>query len=857
MEHNKAISFSITGNKDSANGHKLLLGIGEHAKTSKDRSIFKGNSHYYSICNTNEFVEYKIKQSNVFGVGRDGSMDMSIYVPINHDIYNGSNERVSPYIVLREVYEAFINANMKYSNYRKKYVYIDEQISKQTFQSIINKYTLKYRPGKVVTMSTDDSIATVFVDSEDDIKTIFLDTQYNEFKNYGEIVVATKALGQEDDSSVILNVSIPRPVHYTVYLNEKEYCNVKDVNQECVVDERYKRPYYTYQTIYFNINTLLNGNKINGIVRFDPVNEIIHCRIDPIPQTKDCYLQIGDSENNIPDANFIVKIEGDVYGLSNSNFILKDIANPNDRENIKSGGVFRLSGDDLGKQWEVIYSGVGHYKISGGAISVNSAITNKTLNIQKYNPYRYFNIGSQFERCSKIDGYMTIKVDCDGNFDTRLLTLHSGNNTVRYSSEIEGYSIDEAMVNNVWTLKYNQHIIIQGFRWENKGEIVARIKPPIGNMTSTRSQLPSTPQKINEKDNNSPKQIKLSINLEQNINLINKQTTVILKDSDRTFIFKEKAWKIENKSLIIPLFAEMYNMSFEVSIETRGYECSYSNKINITDNDVSCQLHLNKKRGIGECIRSNFNILILSLLFLCIIAIGFLTYKIVTYESPVVNPEPDPIEQQDNPSPPQNLDEPTTTDTKATENREELLSEISNMIESIKNSSVKPTKVDEIRRWIKTNESTIEDEELNNLSGLVLKYDSMVTQYNEYYKRFESIDFVFSEIGTISSWYNKTKWTNAYNNDKEQKLTKRIDAYEALNNALNASTNNNRLDGVKTVIQNINIYNDHIDLLKYFTLPVNDSMRSIADKWLINGTYTGIGDINNAVSNIKNNKNPE
>ena len=284
-----SISLRIGGNKLANSGFSVLVNIGSPSPDIKDMTAMPGlieNEYYFFLRHEADQIVYTVQKTRIrsYGAARDGRLLMAIGIPRGYEV-----EAASPYDVLMDVYNTFISRYTTDSLGGTQFSNVEVDVA--DFQNILDRYQLVPARNRYLTMNTDRaSKAFVLVPSAKQIAELMRDSQYVEFQPFGEIIIA-----QEGSTTYPrLSISIPRPLHYKVYVNnflsKKEitsltepYTATADVgeNFECT-------------PLQFTLADLKAGN-IPPEVKLDLQKETVYCTLTPHPKVQTWRLALeGD-----------------------------------------------------------------------------------------------------------------------------------------------------------------------------------------------------------------------------------------------------------------------------------------------------------------------------------------------------------------------------------------------------------------------------------------------------------------------------------------------------------------------------------------------------------------------------------
>ncbi|MBP5295009.1 MAG: hypothetical protein J6Y95_04740, partial [Lachnospiraceae bacterium] len=169
------------------------------------------NEYYFFLRHEPDQIVYTIQKTRIrsYGAARDGRLLMAIGIPKGLEV-----EAASPYDVLMDVYNTFISRYTTDSLGGTQFSNVEVDVA--DFQNILDRYQLIPARNRYLTMNADRAAkAFVLVPSAKQIAELMRDSQYLEFQPFGEIIIA-----QEGSTNYPrLNISIPRPLHYKVYVN--------------------------------------------------------------------------------------------------------------------------------------------------------------------------------------------------------------------------------------------------------------------------------------------------------------------------------------------------------------------------------------------------------------------------------------------------------------------------------------------------------------------------------------------------------------------------------------------------------------------------------------------------------------
>ena len=304
MENPKYISVKVFGNPDSHSGaEKVGFILCNNAKFDFKEPTYAGfqdNSFYFSISIESDCIVFKLIKNNVrsFNSVREGGrLVFGISVPKGYAIAGG----LSPYDALMEIKDKFIGEYMTLKDPLKETYEYNEGIMTSSklneitteLDTVARKYVLEAKSGPYRQMTPGGPTAYVTA-TQDDIRKLMADVQYAEFEPYGEVLVAEKADKAPYDK---LDIQIPRPRNYTVYVNGRSFDTVTDVDKELQFNSGKNANYYDNESVTFTIRELENGKKING-VQINIDEEKIYVTVNASPKKKKISICLNRIDNN-------------------------------------------------------------------------------------------------------------------------------------------------------------------------------------------------------------------------------------------------------------------------------------------------------------------------------------------------------------------------------------------------------------------------------------------------------------------------------------------------------------------------------------------------------------------------------
>ena len=275
-----SISLRISGNKLANEGFRVLVSIGTPSPDVKDMAIVPGlieNEYYFFIRHEADQIIYSVQKTRIrsYGAARDGRLMMAIGIPKGFEV-----ESASPYDVLMDIYNTFISRYTTDSLGGTQFSNADVEAS--VFQEILDRYRLVPARNRYLPMNPDRAAkAFVLLPSSRQIADLMRDSQYAEFQQFGEILVA-----QEGSTTYPrLTVSVPRPLHYKVYVN-----NVLSNTEITSLTETYTATAdmgecFDCTPVRFSLAELKAGT-VPPEVKIDLQKEAVYCTLSPRPKVQ-------------------------------------------------------------------------------------------------------------------------------------------------------------------------------------------------------------------------------------------------------------------------------------------------------------------------------------------------------------------------------------------------------------------------------------------------------------------------------------------------------------------------------------------------------------------------------------------
>ena len=326
------ISFSIWGNKFSSDGYQQLLRIGSVGPLEDVvYPEFTDKDIYFSVINKTDKVVYALTKSNIssYGAGRGGRLRMGIAIPKGYRI----SQARSPYVLLKELYDHYCVGYLRIIGNSAQFK--QDQERPEEFKEILGRYPLEVYNGPWKPMNEEASAKAYVILSEDKIAELFKDTQYEELREYNELIVASAGSSMQFAK---LNLEVPRVKKYKVYRNGEFYTTVTGRSFAVTAPESSRRGYrFLPAMVSTDIDKLSDGKSMNFdgcAVRLNEMDETIHC----------------DFSEKAVEVSCRVTLVGADQRLYSKLTIQAGYAAP---IMINDAGTFKVSGNDLNSEWTI------------------------------------------------------------------------------------------------------------------------------------------------------------------------------------------------------------------------------------------------------------------------------------------------------------------------------------------------------------------------------------------------------------------------------------------------------------------------------------------------------------------------
>lgn len=272
MALNKYIAVKICGNPDSNSGFTPIFLFNSPSFSIEDEFYvgFDNCSFFYTIRTTNTQTIYKLVKNNVrsYGASRAGSLVIAFSIPKGYALRNGC----TPYDVLSKLKDTFLERCMTCKDaVRETYEFNQGRIDLKILDDVAQVFFIEPKscPNRIMPPNAPKGY---IVKNNLEIEQFFHDTNYPEFDNFSEIIIADSVT--QTNYIPINNIQIPRRINYSIYVNGKFERSCDDLNEQLTALSNKPKEYYDNKSVTFTIQELKDGKSIDGFV-FDEIQERI------------------------------------------------------------------------------------------------------------------------------------------------------------------------------------------------------------------------------------------------------------------------------------------------------------------------------------------------------------------------------------------------------------------------------------------------------------------------------------------------------------------------------------------------------------------------------------------------------
>lgn len=272
MALNKYIAVKICGNPDSNSGFTPIFLFNSPSFSIEDEFYvgFDNCSFFYTIRTTNTQTIYKLVKNNVrsYGASRAGSLVIAFSIPKGYALRNGC----TPYDVLSKLKDTFLERCMTCKDaVRETYEFNQGRIDLKILDDVAQVFFIEPKscPNRIMPPNAPKGY---IVKNNLEIEQFFHDTNYPEFDNFSEIIIADSVT--QTNYIPINNIQIPRRINYSIYVNGKFERSCDDLNEQLTALSNKPKEYYVNKSVTYTIQELKDGKIIDGFA-FDEIQERI------------------------------------------------------------------------------------------------------------------------------------------------------------------------------------------------------------------------------------------------------------------------------------------------------------------------------------------------------------------------------------------------------------------------------------------------------------------------------------------------------------------------------------------------------------------------------------------------------
>lgn len=301
------ISLRIAGTKQRQAGFAPLVSVGVLAGgegDNMDRVPCVAEKPAYILKHASDYILYQLidRQVKSFDADASGVLSIALTIPSNMQLANN----VSPYRLLREVYETYLKTYMDHlSDGRDSFKNTDND--SELFRSILTQYPLEERKSAYITMNPQGLTGIVCV-SPNDIEDFFCNTQYREFASFKDIEIGISCHEYVSTGLERLQIPLPSAV-YEVWVNGQRTGATMQFPMDTYSSNIVSTKYYDYENVDFSLEELLNAPdnrllKNNAVIFLDFKSNRVICEL----KKKEIYYNLlYVYEGNVENAKHIIE----------------------------------------------------------------------------------------------------------------------------------------------------------------------------------------------------------------------------------------------------------------------------------------------------------------------------------------------------------------------------------------------------------------------------------------------------------------------------------------------------------------------------------------------------------------------
>lgn len=267
------ISVKICGNQNANSGFVPLLLYNNPFFEVEDQFYvgFDNCPYFYTLKTTHTQTIYKLVINNVcsYGANRAGSLVIAFSIPKNYIVEKG----FTPYNVLSKIKEVFFKRCMTCKDPDNEiYEFNQGRIDQHILDDVTKEFSIIPKTCPNRTMNSKGPKGYIVL-NDSEIDKFFHDTNYPEFDNYSEVIIADSVT--QTNYIPINNIQIPRRIDYSIYVDGIYKMSCNDINGQLTASSNKPKEYYDNRQVHFTIQELKDGNYFEGI-ELDELNERIN-----------------------------------------------------------------------------------------------------------------------------------------------------------------------------------------------------------------------------------------------------------------------------------------------------------------------------------------------------------------------------------------------------------------------------------------------------------------------------------------------------------------------------------------------------------------------------------------------------
>lgn len=254
---NPIINLRISGTKRRQGGFVPLVNVGVFPGVegdNMDRVPLVAEKPAYIVKHAADYILYQLIDRQVKSCDADAPGVLSIAVAISSDWQLANN--ASPYRLLREVYEKFLNTYMTpVSDGRHSFIDVDND--SEIFRELLSGYSLEKRKTPYFRMTPAGQTGILCV-APADLEEFFRNTQYKEFAPFKDVEVGCSCGAQVTPVLEKLQIPLP-PIVFDIYVNGVKTGATMQSPSDNYTATAPSTSLYDYKSVEFSLQELLES----------------------------------------------------------------------------------------------------------------------------------------------------------------------------------------------------------------------------------------------------------------------------------------------------------------------------------------------------------------------------------------------------------------------------------------------------------------------------------------------------------------------------------------------------------------------------------------------------------------------